>query len=338
MKVTGICVRVVIWKVRKSLIKENNMYELKNRSIFVTGASSMIGSYLTQSLMKKDLGNRVIAPKGRQNCNCLNYEDIRKWLVNHGPFDTLFSLAAVTGNIKVNRENPANIYRDNLLIGINTLDACRVAGVKRIIMILPSCAYGGDREYLFEDEFLESPSHESVFCHGMARRAVWSYGSLLNKQYGMEVIGVVVNNSYSERESVDLEKTKFLGSLIKKFVDAKRDNKEFVDVWGTGRARREVIHGQDVAEGLIAAAEGYHDSQEVINIGWGEDFSIADYCGIIKTIVEYKGTVRFDHSKPDGQLVKRLDVNKMSRVLSWKPSITLGEGIQRCVETMVKES
>jgi GDP-L-fucose synthase len=308
------------------------MYELKNRSIFVTGASSQISSYLTQSLMKKDLGNRVIAPKGRQNCNCLNYEDIRKWLVNHGPFDTCIMLAARTGNIKVNREQPAEIYRDNLLIGINTLDACRVAGVKRIVMILPSCSYSGSAELLREEEYLDGAPHESVFCHGAARRAVWSYGSLLNKQYGMEVIGVVVNNSYSERESVDLEKTKFLGSLIKKFVDAKRNNSPFVEVWGTGRVRREVLHAEDVASGLIAATESYNNSQEVLNVGWGADFTIAEYCGVIKQVVQYDGEVRFDHSKPEGQPRKLLDVTKMDSLLGWRPKVTLGEGIRRCVD------
>jgi GDP-L-fucose synthase len=245
----------------------------------------------------------------------------------------LFALAARTGNIKVNGEIPADIYRDNILIGTNTLDAARMAGVGKITQIIPSCSYPGDKELLSEHQFLDGPSHPSVACHGLARRSSYLYGKLLNNQYGLDVSSVVVNNSYSELESVNLEKTKFFGSLVKKFVDAKRNDDPCVTVWGTGKPRREVIHGEDVARGLIAVAESKKEFP-LINIGTGVDYSIKEYAQMIRGIVGYKGEIEFDTSKTDGQCRKLLDVSFMEKDLSFEPSIGIIEGVLRVVKSM----
>ncbi len=303
------------------------MLDLKNKKVLVTGAVSMINSQIVKKLK---LRGAIVDPVYHNQTDLLSESAVNDRF-NHSKPDYLIHGATYSGNIKFNLALPQTVFYRSTLMGMNVLNAASSHKVKKVVCLLTSCGYPGNISgMLSEDQFLMGRPHETVACHGDAKRALFLYGQMTYKQYGMPCHGVIFNNCYGE-ETFDLERTKVLGSLIKKIKDAKAQNKPEIIIWGSGQPRREFLHAEDAAEGAIQVLESYDDINLPLNIGWGTDQTILELAEKIKRLSEYDGNLVLDLSKPDGQMQKLLNVDRMKKLLQWKPQIDLETGILKTI-------
>lgn len=290
----------------------------KEDTILVFGGSGKVGKQFIQLL--KQGGYTYLAPR-KCELNMLNDDALWHYIRNERP-DYIVNLAAVTTTIALNKEFPATIHHNTLLMNMNLLNVCALWGndkFKKIINIISSCAYG-ESDILVEKNFLKSNVHESVMPHGEAKKQVYLMSQFYKQQYNLPVTCICFNNICGNERWTQPSSLKVLSSLVKKIVDAREDNLPSIEVWGTGVARREFIHVEDAAEGLLQVLNRFDG--DLINIGRGIDLSISQIAREIKTWAKYGGQINYDKSKPDGQLSKIFDVSLMhSTFLDWRPQV-----------------
>lgn len=237
-------------------------------------------------------------------------------LFNDFPNPTyLIHFAGFNGGINYNKKLPATIFERTVKMGVNVLAMAASHKVKKVVNLMTSCAYPPTEEPLKEEQFLTSEPHPSVRCHALAKRTLYIFSQLLEQQYGMRTVSVILNNSMGPFDSFDLEKTKVVGALIRKFVEAKRNKEPEVVVWGTGKARRELMYSKDAAKGIVEVLKHYEDTSLPINLGSSIDHTIASLAEKIKDVSGYTGKIVFDTTKPDGQMRKILDITRMQKYL-----------------------
>ena len=305
----------------------------KNSQILVTGASSMIGRQVCRLLEEK--GYQFVFPVFH------NQYDLTSEVIVSELFGTVdpkyvIHLAGHNGGIEFNRKYPHVIFEKTVRMAINILGQCsqRKNTIKKVISALPSCAYPGSAsDSTMEEELWNGPSHPSVDCHGHAKRILHAYSAQLNK-IGIDTTCCMINNSYGPHDKFDPDRAKVVGGMIKRFVDAKRNNDKKVVCWGSGRPQREFIYCQDAAEGLIQSME--RNVGPVINISSGEEVTIKQLAETIADEVGYEGNIEWDLTKTDGQMRKRLDTGKMNYFLD-VPITSLQEGIRNTVNWYEKE-
>jgi GDP-L-fucose synthase len=231
---------------------------------------------------------------------------------------------------------PGQIYYDNLLMGANTMEAARLAGVQKYVNIIAGCAYPGEPRdgILREQEFEDGPLHPTVENYGATKRAAVMQAKCYARQYGFKTLSLILVNLYGPGEHFHPDRSHALAALIRKFYEAKQGHAPEVVLWGTGRAVREWLYVEDAAEGIVRAAERSNDV-EPLNIAVGEGRSIAELAAIIQAITGYKGNIVYDPTKPDGALHKVGDITKMKSVLEWKPPTPIQDGIRRTLEWFV---
>lgn len=317
------------------------MISLVGKTVLVTGGSSMIGRQVIKKLNERGAAH-VLSPTHNE-VDLLNLFELEGYFYDlrvcgqHHKIDYIVHLATYSGNIQFNKNFPADIYFRTSQMALNILDFAHREEVEKVVSVLPSCAYsafdkdGHTKEVLFEKEFDDGHSHPSVDCHGHAKRVLFDLSRMMHKQHGHNYVCCVLNNSMGEFDSFDIDKTKVIGGMIKKFVEAKRANFPYVECWGTGAPRREFIHCEDAAEGIIRTLEMYDDPQEVINIGGVAEISIKALAELIASLCNYQGKIVWLTDKGDGQMRKRLNNRKMLDILKWQPQISLEEGIVRAI-------
>lgn len=284
----------------------------KNKLTLVLGGSGRIGRFLDDLLYEN--GYTFIRPSHRA-CNLLDHYSCEHMWYDYKPTYVIM-LAAKTTTIALNKTEPASICRDTLLMNMNVLEMCRKYGVDKLVNVVSSCAYG-ESDLLVEDQFLRGNIHESVSPHGEAKKMTYLMSQFYCTQHNLPVTTVCFNNICGAEQWDKPDSLKVLSALVKKIVDARNANNPFVNVWGTGQACREFIHAKDAATGLFHVFNNY--SGNLINIGSGRDYSIEYIAYLIKALAKYDGNLFFDHSKPDGQIKKLLDVTRQSNILNWHP-------------------
>ena len=324
---------------QEALAKRKNMINLEGKRVLVTGAGSMLGREIVKVLEKRGaislqvfrtqsfniIDNNIIS------CDLLEQEHTVRLFDNFYPIDMVINGCGVNGNIGYNLSHPATIFGETLYMNMNILGCSTLNKVSKIVNLLSSCAYE-PKEILEEKDFLSGTTDESVESHGLARKGVFAYGKFLNKQYGLNSVGVVLNNCYGYAAFDRPHKLKVADNLVKKFVDAKYNNDKEVVVWGTGNPLRELLFCEDAAEGVVKVLEHYEDNNEVINIGGGKDISIINLANLIKELVGFEGKIVLDTSKADGQMKKLLCNKKMREVLGWEPPTSLKEGLKLTIQ------
>lgn len=251
---------------------------------------------------------------------------VRSLLTNLKP-DWIFLAAAKVGGINANRTYPAQFIYDNLMIQSNVLHAAYRCGVKKLLFLGSSCIYPKEAPQPLREEYLLSGFlEETNKPYAVAKIAGIVMAQSYNRQYGTNFISVMPTNLYGPNDNFDLQDSHVIPALLRKTHEAKIRHAEFVEVWGTGKPRREFLHVDDLADACVFLMEHY-DSGEIINIGTGEDISIEDLALLIKGIVAYEGEIRFNLDMPDGATRKLLDVSRMT-ALGWRPSISLEEGLR----------
>lgn len=301
------------------------------KKVLVTGGSGFLGSHIVEALERR--GAVVIAPRSREY-NLICMDDAMRCFEKHRP-EMIIHSAAYYGGIGFNQMHPGKIYYENLVMGANVMEAARLCSVQKFVAIGTACSYPGYLEgELKEDNLWDGPPHETVINYGLTKKMMAVQGWAYKKQYGFDAIHLILTNLYGPRDTFQIERSHVVSALIKKFVEAKQQNQEQVEVWGTGKPIREFLYVGDCADAIIAAAERYSDTMP-LNIGCGKGTTICELVSNIKEVTGYSGHLAWNTSKPDGQMKKILNVDRMKKVLGWEPPTDLLSGLRKTIDWYV---
>jgi GDP-L-fucose synthase len=296
-------------------------------TILVAGATGLAGSALMREF--KRLGSLAIGISSK-DVNLLDREATFEYIRNLRP-RMIIDAAAKVGGIGATSRFPVEFLSKNIQIQTNLIDAAHHAGVEKFIFLGSSCIYPRDCMQPIKEEYIFTGSLESTNAsYSIAKLAGIELIKSYRKEYGHAWISVMPSNLYGPNDNFDLENGHVLGTLIRKIFEAKILNSKEINLWGTGAARREFLHVDDLAKAVIFCAENY-DSDSIINIGTGTDVTIKELAETIAKILNFKGEFKWDSSKPDGTMQKVLDIGKILK-LGWKPTIQLEQGIRMTVE------
>jgi GDP-L-fucose synthase len=299
------------------------IFELAGRRIFVAGHHGMVGAALCRRLASEAC-DIVVAP--REAVDLRRQSAAEEWLAAARP-DAIFLAAARVGGIHANDSRPAEFLYDNLMIQANVIEAARRLGVAKLMALGSSCIYPKFAPQPIREEALLSSELEATNqWYAIAKIAGLKLCQAYRRQYGSRFIGVMPTNLYGPGDNFDPLSSHVLPALLRKIHVGKESGTKAVSVWGSGAPRREFMHVDDLADACVFIMKHY-DQEEPLNIGTGDDISIADLARLIAEIVGYDGRFEFDASKPDGTARKLLDVTRLNR-LGWHPTIELPQGIR----------
>jgi len=292
--------------------------------IYVAGHRGLVGSSIVRKLRSSGFKNLVLAT--RQELDLTDYSSVKSFFETHNP-DYVFLAAAKCGGIGSNAKYPVNFLEENILIQNNVIKSAHLNKVKKLLFLGSSCIYPKNCPQPMKEEYLLSGHlEETNEAYSIAKIAGIKLCEAYRKQYGDNFISVQPCNVYGPLDKFDLESGHVIGSLLKKFHNAKKSNLPFVTCWGSGIARREFIYVEDLADSLLFLMNNY-DESGIINVGSGVDYSIKELAEIISSIVEFTGDIKWDTSKPDGMMKKLLDVKKLTD-LGWEASTSLEDGLK----------
>jgi len=295
----------------------------------VAGNTGLVGSAIIRMLKKKGFDNILSTPSS--NWDLRNQEDVKRFFRINKP-DYVFLAAAKVGGIGANSEQPAEFIYDNLMIQTNIIDAAYRSGVKKLLFLGSSCIYPKfANQPIVEDELMSGPLEPSNSAYAVAKIAGINMCQAYRRQYGFNAIALMPTNLYGPNDNFDHNSGHVLPSLIAKFHGSLEKSEHWiVNLWGDGSPKREFLHVDDLAEAAYTCMEKY-DSDEVINIGTGEDVTIKELAETIVGVTGYKNYYQWDASKPNGTPRKVLNVDKV-KSLGWEPKIGLREGIESTYE------
>ena len=295
----------------------------KSDKIYIAGHRGMVGSSISRKLEEEGFTNIVVRTSSELDLR--NQQLVNDFFAHEKP-DHVFLAAAKVGGIYSNNKYRAEFIYENLMIECNVIDAAYRNGVRKMMFLGSSCIYPKMApQPLREDYLLTGPLEHTNEPYAVAKIAGLKMCEAYRDQYGADFISVMPTNLYGPNDNYHPENSHVLPALLRKFHEAKVNAQPFVTVWGTGNARREFLHTDDFADACFFLMQHY-SGKEFVNIGWGEDITIRELAELIKSVTEYEGEIRFDHSKPDGTPRKLMDTSKLTQ-LGWKPKIKLREGI-----------
>ncbi|MBE0446828.1 MAG: GDP-L-fucose synthase [Actinobacteria bacterium] len=304
----------------------------KDAKIYVAGHRGLVGSAIVRKLKTEGYSNLFTYTHNKLDLT--DQQAVDRFFETERPEYVLLAAAKV-GGILANSTYPADIIRDNLLIQTNVIDAAYRYGVKKLLFLGSSCIYPKFApQPIKEDYLLSSELEPTNEPYAVAKIAGIKMCQSYNRQYGANFICVMPTNLYGPNDNFDLQTSHVLPALIRKFHEAKLEGATQVVVWGTGKPHREFLHVDDLADACLFLMNNY-DSPDIINIGVGEDLTIAELAHVIKDVVGYSGKIVFDTAKPDGTPRKLLDVSKLFN-LGWTPRIGLVDGIRSTYEWFSK--
>lgn len=295
----------------------------RGRRVLVTGGGGFLGSHLVEDLRRQ--GAELSAP--RKKDYDLVEPGVASRLVADTRPDLVIHLAARVGGIGANRENPGSYFHDNLMMGVQLVEACRRQGVPKIVTLGTICSYPKFTPVPFrEDDLWNGYPEETNAPYGLAKKMLLVQGQAYRQQYGMNVVHLLPVNLYGPRDNFDPSSSHVIPALIKKFEDAISGERGTVDVWGTGQASREFLYVEDASRGILLASLHY-DEAEPVNLGAGFEIRIADLAALIGKLMGFKGAIRFDPTKPDGQPRRCLDTSRAENLFGFRAQVSFEEGL-----------
>lgn len=302
--------------------------------IFVAGHRGLVGSALVRRL--EAAGRHDLLLRTRQQLDLTDSAAVDAFFESERP-DQVYLAAARVGGILANKTYPADFLRENLAIEINVIEAAYRYGVQKLLFLGSSCVYPKHAPQPIREEYLLSgPLEPTNRAYAIAKIAGLELCRSFHEQYGSRFISVMPTNLYGPNDDFDLDSSHVLPALIRKFHEAKLAGSNEVVVWGSGTPKREFLHVDDLADACVFLMDRFDDAQP-INIGTGEDISIADLSKLIAEVVGFEGDVVYDRSKPDGTPRKLLDVSRL-HALGWTHRIGLREGIELTYKWYVQSS
>jgi GDP-L-fucose synthase len=293
----------------------------------VAGHTGLVGSAIYELL---NLRNEEVLGINSTVVNLLDRKATFEFIIDHKP-SLVIDAAAKVGGIGANNSRPVDFISNNLQIQTNLMDACHAANVERFVFLGSSCIYPRNCPQPIKEEFILTGTLESTnSAYAIAKIAGLELIKSYRKQFGRHWISLMPTNLYGPADNFDLETSHVLPALINRFVTARRKGDTQVTLWGTGSPRREFLHSRDFASAVVVAAEKF-DSDFHLNVGTGEDLSIADLARLVSSQAGFLGNTVWDSSKPDGTPRKVLDVSRLQG-LGWRPSISLESGIKETIQ------
>jgi GDP-L-fucose synthase len=304
--------------------------KMKNK-VWITG-NGMVGKALAKNLVNNRDYDLLSTTKSELDQT--NQEKTDNWVNNNKP-NIIIITSALVGGIQLNSKVPATFLYQNSMINLNIINAARKNDCKKIVFLGASCMYPKNSKQPFEENSIfDGKIEETNEGYGISKLVGLKMIEMINSQYNHSHITIIPAASYGPNDCYDETKNHVIPALIKKFHNAKISNKANVTIWGSGKQKREFIHVDDMASGIVHILEKYKENSP-INLGTGQEYTIQDIANIVKDAVNYKGTISFDTSKPDG-IKRKILSNKKLNELEWKSKITIKNGIKSTYEDFLK--
>lgn len=295
----------------------------KTDSIFVAGHRGLVGSAIVRALGSKGFDNLLLRTSAELDLT--DQKAVQEFFNAEHP-QHVFMAAARVGGIYANNTYPAEFIYSNLAIQNNVIHSSWQAGVEKLLFLGSSCIYPKQApQPMKEDCLLTSPLEPTNEWYAIAKIAGIKMCQAYRRQYGFNAISLMPTNLYGPGDNFHLENAHVLPMLMRRFHEAKEANDPNVTVWGTGRPRREFLHVDDLADACLFLMQNY-EREEIVNVGVGEDITIAELAATLIEVVGYGGKIKYDITKPDGTMQKLLDVSRIND-LGWKSDISLIDGI-----------
>ena len=305
----------------------------KTSKIYVAGHRGLVGAAIIRRL--KEAGYENLILRTHKEMDLTHQTSVEAFFKKEKP-EYVFMAAAKVGGILANSTYPAEFIYNNLQIQCNVIHSSYLCDVKKLLFLGSSCIYPKHCPQPMKEDYLLSnylePSNEP---YAVAKIAGIKMCQAYNRQYGMRFISLMPTNLYGPMDNFNLETSHVLPALIRKFHEAKSSGKNSVEIWGTGKPRREFLHVDDLADACLFLMNHYEES-EIINVGVGEDLTIRELAEMIAGIVGFDGELLFDTAKPDGTPIKRLDVSKL-KALEWQAQTSLEDGIREVYQWYLEQ-
>lgn len=298
-------------------------YDLTGRRVWVAGHRGMVGSATVRRLADERIGGLITATSS--DLDLRRQAEVELFIAETRP-DVIVLAAAQVGGIHANRSAQAEFLYDNLTIATNVIEAARVTGVERTVILGSSCIYPRDADQpMKESALLTGPLEPTNEGYAVAKIAALELAKMYRRQYNMSAISLMPTNLYGPNDNYDLKTSHVLPALLRKIHEAKVRGDEAVNVWGSGRPRREFLHVDDLADAIVFATT-FYDGERHLNVGSGTDVTISHLAETIADVLGWDGEFDYDTSMPDGAPQKLLDVSAL-RDLGWAARIELRDGI-----------
>lgn len=305
----------------------NHFWESKR--VCVTGGAGFLGRFVLENLISKG-AQEIFVPK-IEDYNLVNHQDVIRMLKDAKP-DIIIHLAAKVGGIGANQEAPAELFYDNIMMGVQLMHEAYLAGIEKFVQIGTVCAYPKFTPVPFkEDNLWDGYPEETNAPYGLAKKALLVQAQSYRQQYGFNAIFLLPVNLYGPYDNFNLRTSHVIPALIKKFIEARDSNSKEVVVWGDGSPTREFIYVQDAAEGIVLASEKYSGA-EPVNIGSGFEISIKDLANLIANLTGFEGSIVWDTSRPNGQPRRVLDVSRARDLFGFQAKTNFEEGLRQTIE------
>jgi GDP-L-fucose synthase len=307
----------------------------KHKRVCVTGGAGFLGRYVVQKLLSRGV-SEVFIPRSR-DYDLRDLEAVRRMYDDARP-EIVIHLAAVVGGIGANRNNPGRFFYDNLMMGVQLIDAGRAHGLAKFVALGTICAY---------PKFTPAPFRESdLWCgypeetnapYGLAKKMLLVQSQAYRQQYGFNSIYLLPVNLYGPGDNFAPDSSHVIPALIRKCIDAKQHRRPSITAWGTGKPTREFLYVDDCAEGILLATEHY-EKPDPVNLGTGEEISIRDLVGLIARLTQFEGEVTWDMAQPDGQPRRVLDTSRALQEFGFAAKVHLAEGIAATIDWYLRQS
>jgi len=306
------------------------MIDLTQKKILITGANGFLGKHLVRNLLEK----RKV-PKENLFLPTIEELDLKKWENCQKAVEgqeIVIHLAAKVGGIGFNKEKPGELFYDNIIMGVQMMEAARQVGVEKFVAIGTVCAYPKFTPVPFKEENLwDGYPEETNAPYGLAKKMLLVQAQAYRQQYDFNAIYLLPLNLYGSEDNFNPESSHVIAALISKISEAKKEERDYIEVWGTGKASRGFLYVEDAAEGIILATEKYNKSKPV-NIGSDLEISIKDLTELICKLMDFKGEIRWDSSKPDGQPKRCLDTSKAEKEFGFKAKTNFEQGLKKTIQ------
>jgi GDP-L-fucose synthase len=301
----------------------------RSKRILITGGNGFLGSKVVEELGRAGCDQLFVFRSSEYDLRrgtevARVFADKRPQIVIH--------LAAVVGGIGANRANPGRFFYDNLMMGVELIEQARLHHAEKVVAIGTVCAYPKFSPVPFREEDLWNGYPEETNApYGIAKKMLLVQAQAYREQYGLNTIYLLPVNLYGPGDSFDPEKSHVIPALIKKCFDAVDSRADHIDAWGTGTASREFLYVEDCARGIVLATQHYH-KPDPINLGSGREMTIRELTELIAELSGFRGEIRWDPSKPDGQPRRRLDVSKAEREFGFRAETDFRIGLKKTID------
>jgi len=310
-------------------LRNNTSIKLSTRKILVTGGAGFLGNFVVKKLLERGVPKKNITIPRSKDFDLRKWENCQKVVKGQ---NIIIHLAAKVGGIGYNREKPGEMFYDNIMMGIQLMEAARQTKIEKFVAIGTICAYPKHNPVPFvESSIWHGYPEETNAPYGLAKKMLLVQSQAYRQQYNFNSIYLLPVNLYGPGDNFNPETSHVIPALIKKVADAQKSRKKYIDVWGSGTASREFLYVDDCAEGIVLATEKY-DKSDPVNLGANREIKIKDLVEVIRKLMDFKGKIRWDHSKPDGQPRRMVDATLAKKEFGFRSKTDFEQGLRKTID------